>query len=99
MFDPHDLIAALAAARVDYVVTGGYAVGAHGFPRATKRASGDTAYPHLRAGAVASTLGGHEIRVCSREDLVTMKLGLPPTADAGSSAPPEPACTHGPRAA
>lgn len=143
MFDPHDLIAALAAARVDYVVIGGFAVGAHGFPRATKdldivpdpspgnlerlaaalreletvnhgagdfdpaefpfdplvpsqlaeggnfllmtRAGrldvmqwvpgvpGDAAYPHLRAGAVATTLGGHEIRVCSREDLVTMK--------------------------
>ena len=143
MFDPHDLVAALATARVDYIVIGGFAVGAHGFPRATKdldivpdpsprnlerlaaalrdleavnhaagdfdppefpfdplvpaqlaeggnfllmtRAGrldvmqwvpgipGDVAYPHLRAAAVATTLGGHEIRVCSREDLITMK--------------------------
>lgn len=36
MLDPHELIAALAAAEVDYVVIGGFAVGAHGFPRATK---------------------------------------------------------------
>ena len=36
MFDPHELIAALAAAGVRYVVIGGFAVGAHGYPRATK---------------------------------------------------------------
>src|SRR3954449_5556788 len=35
MFDPVDLIAALARAGVDYIVIGGFAVGAHGFPRAT----------------------------------------------------------------
>jgi hypothetical protein len=34
---------------------------------------GDVAYPHLRAGAIATTLSGHPINVCSREDLVTMK--------------------------
>jgi hypothetical protein len=34
MFDPGELIAALA--QVEYVVIGGFAVGAHGFPRATK---------------------------------------------------------------
>jgi len=143
MFDPVDLIAALARAGVDYIVIGGFAVGAHGFPRATNdldivpdpsphnlerlaaalgdleavnhgagdfdpaefpfdpldpsqlaeggnfllmtRAGrldvmqwvpgipGDVAYPHLRAGAVTTALGGHKIRVCSREDLVTMK--------------------------
>jgi hypothetical protein len=143
MFDPVDLIAALATARVDYIVIGGFAVGAHGFPRATNyldivpdpspsnlerlavalrdleavnhgtgdfdstefpfdpldpsqlaeggnfllmtRAGrldimqwvpgipGDVAYPHLRSGAIATTLGGHTINVCSREDLVTMK--------------------------
>src|SRR3954449_13566997 len=129
MFDPVDLIAALARAGVDYIVIGGFAVGAHGFPRATNdldivpdpsssnlqrlatalreleavnhgtgdfdlaefpfdpldpsqlaeggnfllmtRAGlldvmqwvpgipGDVAYPHLRAGAIATTLGGH----------------------------------------
>lgn len=36
MFDPYELIAALARAGVNYVVIGGFAVGAHGFPRATK---------------------------------------------------------------
>lgn len=36
MFDPHELIAALKTADVQYVVIGGFAVGAHGFPRATK---------------------------------------------------------------
>lgn len=35
MFDPGDLVAALAAGDVDYVVIGGFAVGAHGYPRAT----------------------------------------------------------------
>ena len=35
MFDPLDLIDALARAQVDYIVIGGFAVGAHGFPRAT----------------------------------------------------------------
>src|SRR4051794_29038961 len=142
MFDPVDLIAALARARVEYIVIGGFAVGAHGFPRATNdldivpdpspcnverlvaalrdleavnygtdfdpaefpfdpldpaqlaeggnfllmtRAGrldvmqwvpgipGDMAYPHLRAGTIATTLRGHTINVCSREDLVAMK--------------------------
>lgn len=36
MFDPYEPIAALARAGVNYVVIGGFAVGAHGFPRATK---------------------------------------------------------------
>jgi hypothetical protein len=143
MFDPLDLIDALARARVDYIVIGGFAVGAHGFPRATNdldivpdpspgnlerlavalrdlqavnhgagefdpaefpfdplnaselaeggnfllmtRAGrldvmqwvpgipGDFAYPHLRAGAISTTLSSHRIDVCSREDLITMK--------------------------
>jgi hypothetical protein len=36
MFAPDELIAALADGGVDYVLIGGLAVGAHGFPRATK---------------------------------------------------------------
>jgi hypothetical protein len=36
MFAPDELIAALGDAGVDYVLIGGLAVGAHGFPRATK---------------------------------------------------------------
>ena len=36
MFDPHELIAALSSAEVRFVVIGRFAVGAHGFPRATK---------------------------------------------------------------
>jgi len=36
MFDPRDLIAALDAARIAYVVIGGFAVAAHGYVRATK---------------------------------------------------------------
>jgi hypothetical protein len=36
MFDPRELIAALDAARIEYVVIGGFAVAAHGYVRATK---------------------------------------------------------------
>ena len=36
MFAPDELIAALADEGVDFVLIGGLAVGAHGFPRATK---------------------------------------------------------------
>jgi Nucleotidyl transferase AbiEii toxin, Type IV TA system len=36
MFAPDELIAALSDGGVDYVLIGGLAVGAHGFPRATK---------------------------------------------------------------
>jgi antitoxin MazE5 len=36
MFAPDELIAALAHSGVEYVLIGGLAVGAHGFPRATK---------------------------------------------------------------
>lgn len=36
MFDPRELIRALADGGVEYVVIGGFAVGVHGFPRATK---------------------------------------------------------------
>jgi hypothetical protein len=36
MFAPDELIAALADGDVEYVLIGGLAVGAHGFPRATK---------------------------------------------------------------
>jgi hypothetical protein len=36
MFAPDELIAALADAGVDYVLIGGLAVAAHGYPRATK---------------------------------------------------------------
>jgi hypothetical protein len=36
MFAPDELIAALANGGVEYVLIGGLAVGAHGFPRATK---------------------------------------------------------------
>jgi hypothetical protein len=36
MFAPDELIAALADAGVDYILIGGLAVGAHGYPRATK---------------------------------------------------------------
>lgn len=36
MFAPDELIAALADAGVRYILIGGLAVGAHGFPRATK---------------------------------------------------------------
>src|SRR4051794_2109522 len=36
MFAPDELIAALAKAGIDYVLIGGLAVAAHGYPRATK---------------------------------------------------------------
>jgi len=36
MFAPDELMATLADAGVEYVLIGGLAVGAHGFPRATK---------------------------------------------------------------
>ncbi len=143
MFAPDELIAALADGGVDYVLIGGLAVGAHGFPRATKDIDivpapdasnlkrlaavlrtvgarhhglgdfdpsefpfdpldpaqlaeggnfvlitrlgrldvmqwvpgipGELAFEHLARDAVDTSLGGHRIRVCSREDLVAMK--------------------------
>ena len=36
MFAPDELIAALSDGGVEFVLIGGLAVGAHGFPRATK---------------------------------------------------------------
>jgi hypothetical protein len=36
MFAPDELIAALSDGGVEYVLIGGLAVGAHGYPRATK---------------------------------------------------------------
>jgi hypothetical protein len=143
MFAPDELIAALDDAGVDYVLIGGLAVGAHGFPRATKDLDivpgpdsanlerlaavlghlgaqhhglgdfepsefpydpldpgqlaeggnfvldtrlgridimqwvpgvpGELAYEHLARNAVDTTLGGHPVRVCSRDDLIAMK--------------------------
>jgi hypothetical protein len=143
MFAPDELIAALADGGVDYVLIGGLAVGAHGFPRATKDIDivpapdasnlerlaavlraveaqhhglgdfdpsefpfdpldpsqlaeggnfvlitrlgrldvmkwvpgipGETAFEHLARNAVDTALSGHRVRVCSREDLITMK--------------------------
>jgi hypothetical protein len=143
MFAPDELIAVLDDAGVDYVLIGGLAVGAHGFPRATKDLDivpapdaanldrlaallrrvgaqdhglgefdasgfpfdpldpaalaaggnfvldtqlgridimrwvpgvpGELAYEHLARGAVETALGGHRIRVCSRDDLIAMK--------------------------
>jgi hypothetical protein len=143
MFAPDELIAALTDGRVDFILIGGLAVGAHGFPRATKdvhivpgpdaenlqrlaavlrrvdarnQGLGDfdpsefpfdpldpaqlaeggnflletrlgrldvmqwvpgipaeLAFEHLARGAVATELNGHRVRVCSREDLITMK--------------------------
>ncbi len=143
MFAPDELIAVLDDAGVDYVLIGGLAVGAHGFPRATKDLDivpapdaanlerlaallrrigaqhhglgdfdpsefpfdpldpaqlaaggnfvldtqlgrvdimqwvpgipGDLAYEHLVRDAVETALGDHRVRVCSRDDLITMK--------------------------
>ncbi|HEX6022272.1 MAG TPA: hypothetical protein VFZ00_09765 [Solirubrobacter sp.] len=135
MFAPDELIAALDDEGVDYVLIGGLAVGAHGFPRATKDLDivpapdvanlerlatllrrvgaqhhelpfdpldpaelaaggnfvldtrlgridimqwvpgvpGETAYEHLTQNAVETMLGGHRVRVCSRDDLIAMK--------------------------
>jgi len=143
MFAPDELIAALADAGVEYVLIGGLAVGAHGFPRATKDVDivpapdasnlerltavlrtldarhhglgdfapsefpfdpldpaqlseggnfalitrlgrldvmqwvpgipGELAFEHLMRTAVDTALSGRRVRVCSREDLITMK--------------------------
>ena len=143
MFAPDELIAVLDDAGVDYVLIGGLAVGAHGFPRATKDLDivpapdaanlerlaallrrvgaqhhglgdfdpsefpfdpldpgelgaggnfvletrlgridimqwvpgvpGELAYEHLARTAVDTALGGHRVRVCSRDDLIAMK--------------------------
>jgi hypothetical protein len=143
MFAPDELIAALADGRVEYVLIGGLAVGAHGFPRATKDIDivpapdesnlrrlagvlreidarhletgdfdpaefpfdpldpddlreggnfvlatrlgrldimqwvpgvpGDWAFEHLARSAVETSLGTRKVRVCSKEDLITMK--------------------------
>ena len=34
---------------------------------------GELAYEHLASNAVDTTLGGHPVRVCSRDDLIAMK--------------------------
>jgi hypothetical protein len=34
---------------------------------------GELAYEHLVRNAVDTTLGGHRVRVCSRDDLIAMK--------------------------
>jgi hypothetical protein len=143
VFAPAELIGALNGAQVEFIVIGGFAVAAHGFPRATKdvdivpspeaenlarlaavlrdleaivdglgdfdadefpydphdpealREGGnfvlqtrlgrldimqwvpgiepDLAYEHLQISAVDTSFGGHPIRVCSRDDLITMK--------------------------
>ena len=143
MFAPDELIAALDDEGVDYVLIGGLAVGAHGFPRATKDLDivpapdvanlerlatllrrvgaqhhglgdfdasefpfdpldpaelaaggnfvldtqlgridimqwvpgvpGEAAYEHLARNAINTMLGGHRVRVCSRDDLIAMK--------------------------
>jgi hypothetical protein len=143
MFAPDELIAVLDDAGVEYVLIGGLAVGAHGFPRATKDLDivpapdaanlerlaallrrvgaqhhglgdfdpsefpfdpldpaelatggnfvletqlgridimqwvpgvpGELAYEHLARNAVDTALGGHRVRVCSRDDLIAMK--------------------------
>ena len=144
MFAPDELIAALSDGGVEYVLIGGLAVGAHGFPRATKDVDivpapddgnldrladvlraieahnfgtgdfdpaefpfdplkpadlreggnfvlatrlgrldimqwvpgipGDLAFEHLTRAAVMTSLGSRPVRVCSREDLIAMKL-------------------------
>lgn len=143
MFAPADLVAALKGANVEFVLIGGFAVAAHGFPRATNDldivpaperdnlgrlaallaeleavvdglgefdaaefpydphdpsalAEGgnfvlqtrhgrldimqwvpgideEPAYPQLRKGAVVSQIAGHDVLVCSRQDLIAMK--------------------------
>ena len=143
MFAPDELIAALSDGSVEYVLIGGLAVGAHGFPRATKVVDivpalddgnldrlanvlreieahnfgtgdldpaefafdplkpdelreggnfvlatrlgrldimqwvpgipGDLAFEHLTRGAIMTSLGDRPVRVCSRDDLITMK--------------------------
>jgi len=54
---PEPLLAALVAHRVDFIVIGGYAVAAHGFPRATKDIDicPDPAEDNLERSAVALT--------------------------------------------
>jgi hypothetical protein len=143
MFAPDELIAALGDAGVDYILIGGLAVGAHGFPRATKYIDivpspavtnlerlalllraldarnhgtgdfdpaefpfdpldpaqlaeggnflldtrlgrlditqwvpgipGELAFEHLARSAAETALDGRRVRVCSRDDLITMK--------------------------
>jgi hypothetical protein len=34
---------------------------------------GEAAYEHLARNAVDTMLGGHRVRVCSRDDLIAMK--------------------------
>jgi hypothetical protein len=85
MFAPDELIAALSDGGVEYVLIGGLAVGAHGYPRATKvvnivPAPDDGNLDRLpsvlrviEAHNFGTSLGGRRVRVCSRDDLIAMK--------------------------
>ena len=143
MFAPDELIAALTDGGVEFVLIGGLAVGAHGYPRATRDVDivpsadaanlarlaavlcsigarhhglgdfdaaefpfdpldpaqlaeggnfvldtrlgrldimqwvagipGELAFEHLAGRAVATTLSGRRVRICSRDDLIAMK--------------------------
>ncbi len=78
MFDPRDLIAALDAARIEYVVIGGFAVlqtrvGRLDTMQWVPGIEVEPAYEHLSASATSITVWGHRVSVCSEDDLITMK--------------------------
>ena len=56
MFAPDELIAALSDGGVEYVLIGGLAVGAHGFPRATKDVDIVPALQRLLSCSTAETV-------------------------------------------
>jgi hypothetical protein len=62
MFAPDELIAALSDGDVEYVLIGGLAVGAHGFPRATKDVDIVPAPHDANLQRLAGVLSGIEAR-------------------------------------
>lgn len=42
---------------------------------------GDLAFEHLTRAGVETSVGGHPVRVCSREDLIAMKRAAGRTQD------------------
>jgi hypothetical protein len=58
IFEPDRLVAALNAARIDYVIVGGLAVGAHGVVRATRDLDLVAAPDQRNMGRLADCLQG-----------------------------------------
>jgi hypothetical protein len=68
--DVEGLLAALEEAEVRFVVIGGFAVGAHGYPQLI---GPDLEYADLDSAAVEDEVFGHRVRFCGFDHLIAMK--------------------------